>query len=363
MEERELSRTLRKSNSPLDHSPINELTNSSPARARTDPTHVSPTKSSSRQHGHSVTRRLHANSLLGRDRERHHHHYSVRHSAKDHVQSAVEIKPPVSFENFLRRERKRGGTESTDASRRGSGPKGGNGTGLDGASESQLSSQEAIERERRKRAHVTEAHVAIERARNEKRQEELRDRLKSLDELGMQSMRQLDDTYYMILEKASSLRSTVASLQKLADQGMRMHKTFEEETSTLEKGTRGSAEGWEGFSEQQRIVNELVMKLQDNKAQTEKLNGRLHVARKRVEAYDDRQRRQHVRSQNRWRMIWFALATLVIFMLSLLIARHRKSVGKVIDDFGLGYLPAAAHSRPRQAAEEDAYLRKLFDDL
>ena len=86
----------------------------------------------------------------------------------------------------------------------------------------------------------------------------------------MSSTRQLDDTYYAILEKASILRSTVASLQQIADESRKMHSNFQEDTSKLEQDTKQNLESFGNFEQQEKTINDLVNKLQASRGQDER---------------------------------------------------------------------------------------------
>ena len=199
----------------------------SPSRSRTDP--LAPQK---QQHEKShLHKRLHSNSLRHRafNSSKEHSH---RESAKEIVQSAIDLKPPISFDSLLRRDKK-----SPDSSRRGSHLQHQQQQQQQQRQEdiSQTSAEEARRAAQRK---VRPEDVAKARKENARREEHLRESLNNVEEVAMSSTRQLDDTYYSILEKASILRSTVASLQQLAEESKRMHSMFMEDTTKLEQETQ-----------------------------------------------------------------------------------------------------------------------------
>ncbi|KAK3722167.1 hypothetical protein LTR37_002600 [Vermiconidia calcicola] len=281
----------------------------------------------------------------------------VMDGAKQTVQSAIELKPPITFDHLLRRERK-----IPAPSRRGSGT----------APQPQVDGSACVQQDEPVQRVLRPEEVAKAKKENAKREEELRESLKGVEEVGMSSTRQLDDTYYAILEKASMLRSTVASLQRLADECRTAHASFEEDTTKLERDTKQNVESFGNFDHQEKRINELVDKLQQSRGRTNQLNDRLESARLRVEAYEKKENVQQSRRRTRWHIIWATLLGVVLLFVSILLARNRRAVGQQLDIVGEQLLwledfagdvvgPIATKLRP--SPSEDPYLRKLFDEI
>ncbi|KAK5174101.1 uncharacterized protein LTR77_001181 [Saxophila tyrrhenica] len=274
------------------------MTDFIPSRVRSDLGHQ---KRSSR---HAVSRRLRSGT------EGHHH----RHHAKETVQSAIDLKPPITFDHILRRDKK-----DSDSSRRGS-----------------STAQQQLDNNTNNVPPVPEKpikpeDVAKAKKENERREEDLKESLKSVEEVGMSSTRQLDDTYYAILEKASMLRSTVSSLQQLADESQRMQSTFQEDTEKLEKDTEQSVQSLGQFEPQEKRINELVSKLEDARGRTNELNDQLESARLRVEAYEGRENEKVARRRVRLNITWATLLGVLMLVVSVLLAKNRRAVGKQLD--------------------------------
>ncbi|KAK4635656.1 hypothetical protein CLAFUW4_01604 [Fulvia fulva] len=327
----------------------------SPSRSRTDP--PAPQK---QQHEKShLHKRLHSNTLRHRAFTSSKEH-SHRESAKEIVQSAIDLKPPISFDSLLRRDKK-----SPDSSRRGS--------HLQQQQQQQqrqqdISQTDAEEARRAAQRRVRPEDVTKARRENARREEHLRESLKNVEEVAMSSTRQLDDTYYSILEKASLLRSTVASLQQLAEESKRMHSTFKEDTTKLEQETKQNLDGFNNFDGQEKTINDLVVQLRTSKDRTGKLNERLEAARNRIEAYEHRWNEHQKKRRKNWGIIWASIIGLVAFMIAVIAAKNRSTVGstmhqvaKVLDAEIAS--PIAAALRPTSSPAEDPYLRKLFDEL
>lgn len=339
------------------HTADNSMAHISPARSRTDP----PASEKNGQEKSHLHRRLHSNTLrhrafTGSSKE---HHY--RHSAKETVQSAIELKPPISFDALLRREKK-----SPESSQRSSGSQQAQQQAQQQAT-AEARAQKALNAERRR---VKPEDVTKAKQENAQREKELRDSLRKVDEVAMSSTRQLDDTYYSILEKASILRSTVASLQQLAEESRRMHSQFQEDTTKLCQDTRSNLDGFGNFDAQEKRINKLVNQLKGSKSKTDKLNDRLEAARNRVEALEKRELEKKNSRRKRWSVAWGVIVAVIGLIIALIVAKHRSTVGsrvyhvaKVIDELGNEFASPIADALIKPRSTEDPYLQKLFDDL
>lgn len=336
------------------------MSNVSPARSRTDP----PAPEQHQKEKSHLQKRLHSNSLRHRAFTSNKDHHK-RHSAKDTVHSAIELKPPISFDQLLRRDKK-----SPDSSRRGSGSH-----HLSQQGQTQqlgdLKEWTGQHNALAARRQVKPQEVQKARQENAEREEELRTSLKAVEEVAMKSTRQLDDVYYNILEKASILRSTVASLQQLAEESRRMHTQFHEEAAKLEQETKKNLEGFGNFDGQERAINDLVQQLKKSRDDTHKLNERLEVARNRIEAYEQRENERQKKRRQRYGCMWAALIGFVVLIVAVMVARNRSQVGskvhnvaRVLDELG-GEIAATltVAFKPAASPSEDAFLKKLFDDL
>jgi hypothetical protein len=286
-----------------------------PSRSNT-----SPERQPERSHGHArnLSKKLHAHSIRSKTHTNggHKPHRSVRHAAKDTVQSAIEIRPPVTFDSILRR----GDRRSPDSSRRGSAiPPHGQGQGQDWDF-----AQQQAEAEKRR---VKPEDVRKLRGENEKREKELLAALKKVEELGMQSTRQLDDTYYSILEKAENMRNTLAEMQRLAEESRSAREKFDLEAEELRRSTEKNMDGFGEFKSQEEAIEGYVSRLAESKTKTEGLNERLEAARKRVEAYEKRYRETTAKTRQRWNITWGSLAAALVLLLALVIARHYRHIG------------------------------------
>jgi hypothetical protein len=111
----------------------------------------------------------------------------------------------------------------------------------------------------------------------------LRSSLQNLSDQSLKTSRQLDDTYYSILEKLTVLRQTIGSLQELSGLTKELHDSFLEDTKELADDIRGQFKAFNGFGEQERHIGELTERIKVGKERADALNIRLAEARTRVE--------------------------------------------------------------------------------
>lgn len=335
------------------------FSNMQPTRSHTDPTAEQPKQERERSH---LSKRLHAGSLRSKalpGSAQHKHHHSVRHAARSTVQSAIDLKPPTSFDAILGRNRR----SSPDSSTR-------NSTNAQAAQQEWDFAQQQAEAERRR---VKPEDVQKIREENEKREVELRGALKKVEELGMQSTRELDDTYYSILEKAETLRNTVQEMQRLADDSKATRETFENSARELEQDVNKTLDGFGEFKQQEETIDALVERLAKSKSKTDTLNDRLEDARKRVETYDRRYREKQAKRRKRIHITWSSLLAAVVVIVGLLIARNHRHIEFQLSD-GLGKklvemgdvvhdIASPITTRLKASPTEDPLIESMFGDV
>jgi CHAD domain-containing protein len=124
----------------------------------------------------------------------------------------------------------------------------------------------------------------------------LRQTLHSLSDASLKTSRQLDDTYYSILEKLSALRQTIGSLQDLCTLTKQLHATFDSDTADLTDEIKAQFLGFDNFSAQENLIDELETRIQGGREKAEALAKRLDSARSRVEAREKVEREWETRT-------------------------------------------------------------------
>ncbi|KAH7123820.1 hypothetical protein B0J11DRAFT_529996 [Dendryphion nanum] len=264
---------------------------SSPPRVSTD-----PERSSKKPHLH------------GLHHHHRHHHRRSRH-AKEAVQSAIQLQPPTSFGNLLK-QASRSKNNSPSRSRRESNAR------SNGEQEGDVKTEPPRP--------VRPDDIERERARAKAREREVQASLQALTEQSLKTSRRLDDTYYSILEKLSTLRQTIGSLQELYGLTKELHDNFETDTRELVDEVQGQVNGFGNFDAQQRQVQELEERIACGKQKADLLTARLDEAKKRVELQATLETEGEARTTRRLRVIWGTIGVLVGLILITILFHQLK---------------------------------------
>ncbi|KAF1995894.1 hypothetical protein P154DRAFT_525996 [Amniculicola lignicola CBS 123094] len=240
---------------------------------------------------------------------KHHNHHHRRHSrhARDIAHSAAQLHPLTSVGDLL---------------------KSSSGSSRNSPSDSRRHSQVQPDQDRQigvpERRPVRPEDVARERAKVKARESELRSSLQALSETSLKTSRQLDDTYYSILEKVSVLRQTIGNLQELSTLTQELHETFKGDAEELVEDAHGQLEGFSNFHTQQEQIESLEARIRTGREKANALTARLEEARKQVDARAKVESEWEARTTRRLRWLWSVLGTvLVIVFLVILFQRLR----------------------------------------
>lgn len=113
---------------------------------------------------------------------------------------------------------------------------------------------------------------------------DLRTVLQSLSDQSLKTSRRLDDTYYSILEKVSTLRQTIGTLQELSGLTKELHGNFENDAQELLDDVQGQFENTGSFDTQQKQLAALEERIRLGKEKADALTARLAAAKERVDA-------------------------------------------------------------------------------
>lgn len=180
--------------------------------------------------------------------------------------------------------------------------------------------------------------MKLEKARGEKRQEELQEALNALARDAHQATRNLDDTYYSLLEKLAALRSTLSSLQKLSASAETARSEFGRDAEGLADELERSTRGFAGFEAQGRSVDELVERLRRGKERSKGLEERLERCRESVEEWETREREERKRKNRRDWFVWSMVAAALVLLVAFAVWRKSAQVRLGVAGVGGGEL-------------------------
>lgn len=95
----------------------------------------------------------------------------------------------------------------------------------------------------------------------------------------MESTRNLDSIYYTILERLSTLQSTIRSLQDLSDDTKELRSSFDADAEEVETSISEQIKSFGGFKKQRQYIDSMQTRIRQSKEKTDKLSERLDVAR------------------------------------------------------------------------------------
>ncbi|KZM25549.1 hypothetical protein ST47_g3307 [Ascochyta rabiei] len=253
---------------------------------------------------------------------RHHRHYddehrrhsSTRHHAKEVVQSALQ--PPTSFGDLLKQAR--GSKDNSPSHSRSRSRRRSPSRREDGA---QQRTRDGADLTIPPPRPLRPEKVEREAKRVEARERDLRTVLQSLSDQSLKTSRRLDDTYYSILEKASTLRQTIGTLQELSSLTKELHGNFETDAQELLDDVQGQFESSNGFDTQQKQLAALEERIRVGKDKADNLTTRLTAAKERVDARA-KSEAQWEADTNRWWQYFGGIVISIISLILLLVVFH-----------------------------------------
>ncbi|KAL1303897.1 hypothetical protein AAFC00_000351 [Neodothiora populina] len=171
---------------------------------------------------------------------------------------------------------------------------------------------------------IRPADVVKERARRERRAEAVAEALNALSRDAHTATRKLDDTYYALLERLGTLRSTISSLQELSGQAAEARRDWHREINQANQKVNTKLDSFQGFSAQEKAVEELVLRLEKGKRGAAVLEGRLEDCRGRLEGVQRKEVEGRRIVNKRWRICWLSLSMLVLLIILLVVWRRRQ---------------------------------------
>ncbi|ETS86424.1 hypothetical protein PFICI_00252 [Pestalotiopsis fici W106-1] len=147
----------------------------------------------------------------------------------------------------------------------------------------------------------------------------LRKSLSELTTFSIATTRRLDDAYYAVLEKLSTLHSTVASIKELAVMSRETASNFEIKSKALVAETSSQLDSLGQFNEQQDHIEALQARIQAGRQKVQKLSERVDIVRERVEGWERADREWQERTRRRLKTIWIITSVLALVFVLLVV--------------------------------------------
>lgn len=173
-------------------------------------------------------------------------------------------------------------------------------------------------RERERRRPVKEGEVKEERERGVLRATELRNTIMGLNTLSNNTTRRLDNTYYAVLEKLSMLQSTIMSMKELASVTNQLNEEFKTESKGVVQDVETQLDGFEGFEDQQKRIQELQERVMAGRERIKTLGSRVDVVREKVEGWEKAEEEWQEKTRKRLRVLWILMAMCGVIMVAMM---------------------------------------------
>lgn len=146
--------------------------------------------------------------------------------------------------------------------------------------------------------------------------------------------RRLDETYYNVLEKLTSLQNTIVALKDLAQASTTTNDGFIAESQAVITEAQAQLDGFGDFTEQQRRVQALQERVHGGRERIAALSARVDVVRQRVEKWERADREWQERTRRRLKIMWGVLfgLGLVVLVLSWGARLYGPEIGEVVGE-------------------------------
>lgn len=142
----------------------------------------------------------------------------------------------------------------------------------------------------------------------------LRSKLAGIGTLATDITRRLDYTYYNLLERISTLHSTINTFQELVDSSATLHESFLRDNSALESDIHKQLADFAKFDPQRQRIDELERRMKAGRSKMESLGERLEKVRGDIEGWEQREGEWQARVTQRLRVLGGFLAGLVLMV-------------------------------------------------
>lgn len=159
----------------------------------------------------------------------------------------------------------------------------------------------------------------------------------------LDAIQQLDSIHYSILEKFSTIRSTMNSIQELITMRVELHNEFEEDSKALQTEVNTQLEPLGGFQKHREEMSELSGRIKISTKKADSLKRRLLQTKRRIERREQSElqwqanvsseympsstrvgQRLNIFPLERLKIFWAVFGTIAVILLALWIARYVK---------------------------------------
>lgn len=148
---------------------------------------------------------------------------------------------------------------------------------------------------------------------------ELQKSLVDLNTISNNTTSRLDNTYYNVLEKLSTLHSTIASLKELATLTRQLNDDFIQESTEVVKDIETQLDGFEDFHPQERKIENLEHRIETGQEKAHMLGDRVELVKQKIERWEKVESEWRQRTRKRLKFLW-AITVVALLLLVGLVA-------------------------------------------
>ncbi|KAG5977444.1 hypothetical protein E4U56_007747 [Claviceps arundinis] len=176
-----------------------------------------------------------------------------------------------------------------------------------------------------------EARLLLEQGQASLRTDGLKQSLLDLNSFSTTMTKRLDDTYYSVLERMSTLERTITSLQGLAQTSHDICNTFDKQARDLESDIIRQLSAAGRFDEKQARIAGLQKRIHEARDKIAALASRVDEVQRAVERWEQADKRWQERTRKRLKIIWSATTVFALIVLALVIGVKYASGGNESD--------------------------------
>jgi hypothetical protein len=157
-------------------------------------------------------------------------------------------------------------------------------------------------------------------------QSELQNALLGLNTLSNNTTRRLDNTYYSVLEKLSTLQNIIDSLKELATMTRELNDDFKVESEEVVVDINTQLAQFSGFDDQQRRIEALASRVQTGRQRIKTLGSRVDIVQNRVTCWELAEKEWKDKTRKRLRIMWTVIFVFLFIFVGMMIFQNYTPV-------------------------------------
>ena len=150
--------------------------------------------------------------------------------------------------------------------------------------------------------------------------------LLGLNTLSNNTTRRLDNTYYSVLEKLSTLQNIIDSLKELAAMTRELNDDFKVESEEVVVDINTQLAQFSGFDDQQGRIEALASRVQTGRQRIKTLGSRVDVVQTRVTCWELAEKEWKDKTRKRLRIMWTVIFVFLFIFVGMMVFQNYTPV-------------------------------------